>query len=75
MHLTPDHGRVINDRTALLKAALDVLSHGLADGTGPHDDDHADYADDGLAHAARAFVRAVDELPAEHQPIGWGNES
>lgn len=75
MHLTPDHGDVINARTVLLKAALDVLRQGLDEEPSAHNDDSADYLDDGLAHAARSLARAVDTLPAEHQPVGWSNET
>jgi hypothetical protein len=73
--LTPDHGDVIVNRAALLKAAHEVVGQDIDPVEHAHADDHADYLDDQLAHAARLFVRAVDGLPAEHQPVGWNEEA
>lgn len=38
------------------------------------DDAEREYADEMLALAARALSRAVDAMPADEQPVGWGDD-
>jgi len=56
----------------LLRAALRTLlaERGLADETGSVTS--VNHASERLAIAARDLVRAVDELPREKRPKGWG---
>lgn len=61
---------------ALVRAALrSIAADHYGDEASPHADADATVAGEKLAHAARALVRAVDALPDEDQPIGWGESS
>ncbi|MFD6149429.1 hypothetical protein [Streptomyces sp. NPDC060243] len=59
----------------LIRAALRVIeaTHYPRDND-PHADAEQEYSDEQLALAARAFTDAVNALPADEQPIGWGRE-
>jgi hypothetical protein len=55
------------------RAALRSITasyYGKADD--PNFDAEQEYAGEQLALAARALVRAVDALPPDQQPVGWG---
>ncbi|MFD6421062.1 hypothetical protein [Streptomyces sp. NPDC060198] len=65
--MTTDH-----EYDNVIKAALRVISatH-YARVEDPHADAEQEYSREQLALAARALVQAVDEQPADDQPIGW----
>lgn len=62
----------IEEHENVIQAALRVISsthYQRADN--PHADAEQEYAEEQLALAARALVRAVDRKDADKQPIGW----
>jgi hypothetical protein len=60
-----------NARNELLRAALRVLDAERGDESDPHFGDELDYAQEGLALAARDLADAVNQMPADQQPVGW----
>lgn len=64
--------RVLEARDQLTRAVLRRLSAELLPASDPHLADEQELSDELIAHAARNLTRAVDGLPPEQQPIGWG---
>ncbi|MFC8207873.1 hypothetical protein [[Kitasatospora] papulosa] len=64
------------ERDNVIKAALRVISatH-YSRPEDPHGDAEHEYATEQLALAARTLVQAVDQMPADAQPIGWNKEN
>jgi hypothetical protein len=62
-------------RNELLRAALRVLAAERGNESDPHFGDELDYAQEGLALAARDLVDAVNQMPADQQPVGWAQSS
>jgi hypothetical protein len=62
----------VEEHENVIKAALRVIgSTHYQRADDPHADAEAQYAEEQLALAARALVRAVDRKSADEQPIGW----
>ena len=62
----------VEEHETVIKAVLRVIgSTHYQRADDPHADAEQQYAEEQLALAARALVRAVDRKPADEQPIGW----
>lgn len=65
----------IEEHENVIKAALRVIgSTHYQRADDPHADAELEYAQEQLALAARALVRAVDRKDEDAQPIGWADE-
>ncbi|CAM5506684.1 hypothetical protein SANTM175S_07204 [Streptomyces antimycoticus] len=60
----------------LVSAVLrQIHSTHYADEASPHWDAEREYSAEQVALAARELVRAVDALPEDERPIGWGTNT
>jgi hypothetical protein len=74
LHVTPDNGDVIGAQERVLAVALNVLRAERGPQDDPNWDAERQYAEEQLALAARDLACAVEALPAELQPVGWGQD-
>lgn len=62
----------VDEHETVIKAALRVIgSTHYQHASDPHADAEQQYAEEQLALAARALVRAVDRKEADERPVGW----
>lgn len=65
----------VDEHENVVKAVLRVIgSTHYQRADDPHADAEQEYAEEQLALAARALVRAVDRKDPDKQPVGWSEE-